>query len=154
MRYDYCCDSCEFVFEVIHPMNDKPVLSCPSCGFNKTHKMPSLCGIVIKNSIRTQKVFDRMRKANDMRVDLKENFGIENVTPLAGDSFQNVYEDIKSRGAAVKEEMQATTETSAKKKKQKQREWARQANRRATPRRIEMQKRKAAEEYAKRRIVI
>jgi hypothetical protein len=135
-------------------MNEKPVLTCPSCSSKKVHKMPSLCGIVVKSSVRTQKVFDSMRRESEMRSDLKENFGIEKVAPFAGQSLRDVYEDIKNRGSAVKEEMQATTEQSAKKKKEKRREWTRKANKRATSRRIEMAKRKAAEESAKRRIVI
>lgn len=153
-RYDYFCDSCEFVFEVTHPMSEKPTLACPSCSSKRVHKMPSLCGIVVKSSARTQKIFDNVKREHEMRTDLKENFGVEKIAPLGGRSFRDVYEDIKGRGTAVKDEMQITAEQSAKKKKEKQREWTRKANKRATPRRIEMQRRRAADEAAKRRIVI
>jgi len=135
-------------------MNDKPVLTCPSCGSKDVHKKPSLCGIVVKSSVRTRKVFDDMRRESEMRADLKTNYGIEKVTPLAGHTFRDVYEDIKDRGSAVRDEMQTKAEQSAKQKKAKQREWAKKANKRATPRRIEMQRRKAADDYAKRKIVI
>jgi putative FmdB family regulatory protein len=31
-RYDYKCSACGNVFEVEHPMGEKPEISCPSCG--------------------------------------------------------------------------------------------------------------------------
>jgi putative FmdB family regulatory protein len=31
-RYDYKCSACGQVFEVEHPMSEKPEISCPSCG--------------------------------------------------------------------------------------------------------------------------
>lgn len=31
-RYDYKCTSCGTVFEVEHPMSERPEVSCPSCG--------------------------------------------------------------------------------------------------------------------------
>lgn len=31
-RYDYKCTSCDKVFEVEHPMSDRPHITCPNCG--------------------------------------------------------------------------------------------------------------------------
>ncbi len=31
-RYDYKCPQCETVFEVEHPMSERPTITCPTCG--------------------------------------------------------------------------------------------------------------------------
>ena len=31
-RYDYRCSSCNNVFEVEHPMSERPQITCPECG--------------------------------------------------------------------------------------------------------------------------
>ena len=31
-RYDYKCTACGKVFEVEHPMSERPEVSCPDCG--------------------------------------------------------------------------------------------------------------------------
>jgi putative FmdB family regulatory protein len=31
-RYDYRCTKCATVFEVEHPMSERPEVSCPECG--------------------------------------------------------------------------------------------------------------------------
>ena len=31
-RYDYRCPSCGTQFEVEHPMSERPMVTCPSCG--------------------------------------------------------------------------------------------------------------------------
>ena len=31
-RYDYKCPACDIVFEVEHPMSERPVIHCPTCG--------------------------------------------------------------------------------------------------------------------------
>lgn len=31
-RYDYRCPQCGTVFEVEHPMGEKPEVACPACG--------------------------------------------------------------------------------------------------------------------------
>ncbi|WP_154027939.1 FmdB family zinc ribbon protein [Olsenella uli] len=31
-RYDYKCTSCDKVFEVEHPMSERPHITCPNCG--------------------------------------------------------------------------------------------------------------------------
>jgi len=134
-------------------MNDMPYVVCPKCG-SSARKIPSLCSISVKNSHQTWKVFDGLRQENDIKHDLKDRYGIESVRPLAGQTLREVYDDIRSRGSEARDMMQAKMEQSAKAKKAKQREWAIKASRRATQRRIEMQRRKAAEDSANRRIVL
>ena len=31
-KYDYRCTTCDKVFEVEHPMNERPEVTCPDCG--------------------------------------------------------------------------------------------------------------------------
>ena len=31
-RYDYICTACGTIFEVEHPMSEKPAVVCPECG--------------------------------------------------------------------------------------------------------------------------
>ena len=31
-RYDYKCPECDIVFEVEHPMSERPEVLCPTCG--------------------------------------------------------------------------------------------------------------------------
>lgn len=154
-HYDYRCVSCESVFEVFHSMKDKPVVVCPSCRSRNTKKVPSLCGINIgHNSSQMRKAKDEFRKQGAMRMDLKENYGLHTVQPLAGRTFPEVYSDIKSRGDFVREEMARSAENEAAKKKAKQMEWKRKAAKRAPARGREMVRRQAAEAAAKRAISI
>jgi putative FmdB family regulatory protein len=30
--YEYLCDDCEYIQDVIHPMNESPLTKCPKCG--------------------------------------------------------------------------------------------------------------------------
>jgi putative FmdB family regulatory protein len=37
LRYDYACEKCStkkqrFVFEIVHGMNERPIIKCPKCG--------------------------------------------------------------------------------------------------------------------------
>lgn len=149
--YDYVCDSCGRVFEARHGMNDKPELACPSCGRASTHKIPSLCSIVIGSPAR-RKWNDRFRREGAMRAELKERYGVEKVVPLKGMSLADVYADVRSRGSYVRDEMDRSIHENRAKRAAKQKEWKQKAVRRATPRRMEMERRKAAEDAAKRAI--
>jgi len=134
-------------------MSEAPHVSCPQCGA-MAHKMPSVCGISIKNSKHTRRVFDNLRRENDIKHELKDRYNVESVCPLAGQTVREVYADICSRGSEVRDMMQAKAEHSAKVSKAKHREWAVKARRRAPQRQMEMQRRKEAEAAAKRRIVL
>jgi len=149
--YDYECDDCGRVFEARHGMNDKPELVCPSCASAKTRKIPSLCGIVVKDSAQG-KWNDRFRREGAMRRELKEDYGVEKVTPFKGQTINEVYRSVKEQGGFVKEEMIRSAEESSRKTMAKQKEWKKKAAKRVTPRRMEMERRKAADDAAKRAI--
>lgn len=46
-RYDYKCPQCNEVFEVEHPMSEKPTITCPTCG-EVAQRVFSTSGIVFE----------------------------------------------------------------------------------------------------------
>ena len=152
MRYDYMCEACGFSFEASHHHTEKPILPCPKCGSKITHKVPCLCGIVVKDSRARTRAKDALHRDAEVRSDLAVSYGVENVTPLRGQTVNDVYKDIKSRGGFVREEMAKSAEESAAKTGVKRKEWKKVAARRVVPRRLEMERRKAAEDAKKRAI--
>ncbi len=46
-RYDYKCPVCETIFEVEHPMSERPVITCPTCG-EVAQRVFEASGIVFK----------------------------------------------------------------------------------------------------------
>lgn len=48
-RYDYQCTSCHKLFEVEHPMSERPHITCPSCGA-KAERVFEPSGITFKGS--------------------------------------------------------------------------------------------------------
>ena len=48
-RYDYRCTSCGNVFEVEHPMSERPEISCPECGAG-CERVFNASGIAFKGS--------------------------------------------------------------------------------------------------------
>ena len=154
-NYDYCCTSCDETFEIFHAMDDKPIVVCPSCKSKNTKKIPSACGFSIsKNTTMMRQAKDDFRKQGAMRMELREDYGLHTVSPLAGKTFGDVYTDVKSRGDFVKEEMAKSAENEAAKKKAKQKEWKAKAQKRAPARGREMERRQAAEAADKRAIRI
>lgn len=152
--YDYECSSCGRSFEASHAISDKPKLACPSCSSADTRKVPSLFYLGGNKSLLSRKGRDRARAEAEARQDLRENYGVENVCPIAARSFGEVYSEIKKSGGHTKEYMQSNTAQNEAKRKEKAREWKRKAILRTPARAREMQARKAAEEQAKRRIVL
>lgn len=154
-NYDYRCVSCEDTFEVFHSIKDKPVVVCPSCGHKGAKKIPSLCGISIRqNTTLMRKYRDSVSKQNDMRKELRESYGLHTINPLGGNTISDVYRDVRSRGNFVREEMAKSAEESAAKTKAKQKEWKRKAAKRAPARGQEMVRRQASEAAAKRAMSI
>ena len=149
--YDYRCDKCDGVFEVSHGMTETPDIKCPKCG-TKASKMPSVCGIVVRGGASNMR--DSIVKQGDARQDLLENYGVENVTPLAGQNFDSVYKDIKSQGSMVKDQMQEKVATNEAKKRIERREWVKKANKRVGERTRKAQEKKKKEEAKKRAIKV
>ena len=48
-RYDYRCTGCGNVFEVEHPMSERPHVTCPQCG-QDAERVFSASGIEFKGS--------------------------------------------------------------------------------------------------------
>lgn len=48
-RYDYRCAECAHVFEVEHPMGEKPEVTCPSCG-KSAERVFGASGIAFKGT--------------------------------------------------------------------------------------------------------
>jgi len=48
-RYDYKCTSCDKVFEVEHPMAERPHITCPDCGAD-AERVFEPSGIAFKGS--------------------------------------------------------------------------------------------------------
>ena len=48
-RYDYKCPACGNVFEVEHPMSERPTITCPDCG-EVAQRVFEASGIVFKGS--------------------------------------------------------------------------------------------------------
>jgi hypothetical protein len=134
-------------------MSERPALSCPKCG-KPSRKVPSLFAMKKGSTVAGRMALDVMKKEREARASLSRDYGVEKIAPLRGQTISDVHRDVKSRGNFVREEMSRNGEETAKKNLAKRREWAVKANRRAAKRGREMQQRKAAENCAKRRIVV
>jgi len=150
--YDYACKKCNAEFETFHTIADTTSQKCPNCGSVRTRKMVSACTFTVRNTGRRVRVMDGFKKEQDARADLAQNHGVENVTPLRGQSVLDVYNDVKGRGHSVRDQMQKEREVNAAKSLVKRREWARKANQRVEKRTMEAKERKAKEKAAKEAI--
>ena len=151
--YDYKCPECESVGEVFHGMNESPTYLCPQCEvemkrvFNTFHMGHG------KREVQ-RRIEDKLKAESDMKQDLSENYGVESFQPIAAQSMQEVYDDVKASGSFVKDRMQAETEKSQAKRKKKSREWMSGAMKRAPQRSREKVERKKAEAAKKRAISV
>jgi putative FmdB family regulatory protein len=48
--YEYRCDACQHVFEVIQKFSDAPIAVCPVCGHGHVEKLPSSPAIQFKGT--------------------------------------------------------------------------------------------------------
>jgi putative FmdB family regulatory protein len=48
--YEYRCDACQHVFEVIQKFSDAPIAVCPVCGLGPVEKLPSSPAIQFKGT--------------------------------------------------------------------------------------------------------
>jgi hypothetical protein len=137
-------------------MAEKPTILCPSCQSKNTSKRPSLVGLVIKSgrSLGQYRAFDQIQKDAQMRAELRQDLGIEKISPLRNSTMKEVYNDAKAQASYIKESMAAQAERKAAENKIKQREWTRKALLRTPQRAAEKKERRAAEEQKKRAIRI
>jgi putative FmdB family regulatory protein len=154
-NYVYACRECEFEFDVFHSILEKPTIPCPKCTSKKTFKTVSACGIVVHNTSRTRAVMDVMRREGDQRADLRQNYGVEKITPLKrGATVDDIYREVKAQGSLVRDNMQAQKEIDNAKRKAKQREWTKGALRRTPVRGKMMAEQRAKEAFAKRAVKV
>jgi len=134
-------------------MHESPSVSCEKCG-SPSKKMVSACGILVHNTHARGRVMSHISRTNDSRQDLAENFGVENVTPVGGNTMSDVYNDVKRRGLEVREQMQKKREDSENARVRKAKEWRRAGMRRAPERTKVYLDKKAKEKAAKRAITL
>ena len=132
-------------------MIERPKVFCPDCQ-SPAKKLISAPGIVVHNTGAMRAFVDKAKTEGAARLDLRENYGVEKINPLGGNSFGDVYRDVKATGSKVRDDMQQTREENEKKTQKKQREWAIKANKRA-PGRDKFVKDKRAKEAAKKRAI-
>jgi putative FmdB family regulatory protein len=153
--YDYSCKACEAEFEIFHGISEKPKVSCPKCGSKDTFKMISVCSIAIHNTGRVRAATDRFKRESEQRADLRQNYGVEKITPLRrGATINDIYKEVKSQGTFVRDKMQLQKEIDEAKRKAKRREWQIKANKRAPAKYEKIKEERAKEAAAKRAIKI
>ena len=150
--YDYGCRECGTEFETFHAIAESPVVPCPECLSENTRKLVSACGIIVHSTGAKSRVLDHVKREQEARTDLRENYGVENVHPMQGSSFASVYNDIKNRGSFVRDRMQCEAEQSEQKRAAKRKEWVKAANRRV-PERLRVRKDKKAQQDAASRAI-
>jgi putative FmdB family regulatory protein len=151
-RYDYVCKECGDEHEETHGMTASPEVKCWKCGSANTFKAIRACGIITRNSGAQRRFADAQRSESEQRQDLKENYGVENVTPLAAKNVGEVYNEVKAQGTRVKDMMQRRRETNQKAVKEKQRKWAVGSNKRVAER-TRIANEKKAEAAQKKRAI-
>lgn len=154
--YEYFCQKCQYVTKIFHSIKEQPTISCEHCGSKKTERLISPCHFIIHSTRANIKKRDKQQRRKDMKADLSENYGVEEMCPIhsGSNSFENAYNDVKMQGNLVRDQMQAKTEINEKKKRVKRREWQKEALKRTKQRAIEKKKMRAKEEAAKRRITL
>jgi hypothetical protein len=133
-------------------MNERPEVVC-ECGA-QMKKGISRCNIISRNSSMNRMVGDAFRQENDMRAELRDDYGIEKFSPFGVTTTAAILRDVRASGTYVKDQMACEKQKQEEKRAAKLREWRPKAQRRASGRRAEMRDRKEAEASAKRRITI
>lgn len=149
--YDHRCPDCGFMDEVVHGMNEKPTYECPKCGIHLKRVFNSF-GVNLGGGGAKRRVEDHIKAELEMRQDLSENHGVEKFAPARGIGVKEVYRDVKASGSYVKDQMQAEAERANAKRKARQRDWMKGAQRRAPARSRETNERRAAEAAKNRAI--
>ena len=150
-NYDYGCNKCNLEFEVSHSMNEKPRIKCPECG-SVAKKLITGCGFIVHNTSAIRAARERAKSEQAIRADLRDNYGVEKISPVRGNTLADVHKDVRQQGTLVRDQMQQQRELNAQKTKAKQRAWAVGANKRA-PKKAAIRDKKRAEEAAAKRAI-
>lgn len=119
--YEYACKKCDNIEEKIHPINEKPHFFCEGCG-SIMEKIFSPFAISCKNSLEKARFNEKDERIKDIRTDLKENHGIEQMN-IRGKSIEETYHDIKQNKTSIAEQFSKQREEKQAKLKKKQKDW-------------------------------
>jgi hypothetical protein len=97
---------------------------------------------------------DQVKRNFEMKQEMRQDMGIEQIHPLRNSTMKQVYDDAKAQKSFIKESMAAQAERRAKEATEKRREWTRKALLRTPRRAKERAEHKAAEAAAKRAITL
>jgi len=149
-RYDYRCAFCSLSREVSHSMDESPTVVC-ECG-KPMRKVITRCNVIVRNTLANVSRQDSARREADMKTELREGYGIHNITPFKGVTTADVLRDVKGSGTYVHDQMAHENQKQEARRQAKLKEWKPKAQKRAPQRREEMRERKAAEAAQKRKI--
>lgn len=150
--YEYECIACGELFELLQSQSVSRT-KCPDCG-GRAYKAVSTCAFKFGNAERRKKMRDKSLRQYDMKADLKERYGVEEVAPLTTsrgrETLESVYSDVVSRGSMIKDQMQETAGRNAEKTKTKQKKWLEEAWARRPQRIKELKAQQEKEKVAER----
>jgi len=150
---DYECEDCAWRFEFLQKKKEKP-RECPACGHKNPKQLVSGFAMAVRHNTTASKFRDEMKKGEEIKQELKEDHGIEGISPMGGNTLQDVHDDVKAQGSFVKDKMQETQEKNEKKRREKRREWMKKALKRSPERRITGNEKRAEEAAKKRKITV
>ena len=151
-RYDYRCPLCSLTREVSHGMNESPTVTC-ECG-KPMRKIITCCNVIVHNTLSNRSRQDSARRESDMKTELKEGYGVENITPFKGATTSDVLRDVRGSGTYVQDQMALEKQKNEERRKAKLKDWKPQAQKRASHKRAEMKEHKDAEAAQKRRVTL
>lgn len=144
--YEYKCKNCSFVTEINQDINDDTEFLCPDC-YLPLKRVFTPFHISHKNSKPIQ---DKQSQHQEMKQELNDDYGVESVVPLGGNNIESIYQDVKSQGNYVKEQMHQNAEQKAKEQKEKRKSWKHEALKRA-PYRAQVKREKREQEKQEKR---
>jgi predicted nucleic acid-binding Zn ribbon protein len=131
-------------------MNESPEIKC-ACG-RLMRKVVSRCNVIVHNTRKNLSQRDSVRRETDLKTELREDYGIHNITPFHGATTADVLRDVKGSGTYVKDQMACEKQKHEERRNAKLKEWKPKAQKRASKRRAEMKEHKDAEAAQKRKI--
>ena len=153
MNYDYQCPHCRAQKEVSHPMTASPVIACDVCA-GVMKKAIIACNFSVQNTLAKNRFFEFADKERDAKIQLRDEFGVHQATPLSGSTMSSVLKDAKSSGSYVKDQMAMENAKNQARKAAKVKEWRPGAQKRADGKRAIMKEQKAKEAAGKRTITL
>lgn len=152
--YSFECERCGHKFEVSHSMNETPEIKCPDCNSKNVCRDYSTCAIIVKSNHSEKFVRDHVKRQDEIKTELREDFGVHSFSPIRKCGLEDVYRDVKKSGTMIKDQMQETAELNASRVRKKQKEWRKEALKRTPARAKEKIERNAKESAKKNKICL